>query len=185
MGDISDTILRKIVMKTIFRLQLICLLVCSRSVGAITSNYVASHTSVPDDNDIKTIVAGNTSFAFAFYSKLNDPNVMRSRENLFFSPYSISTALAMTCGGARGNTQKQIATALHFTLPPKRLGETFGSLQKYLIQENKLRGYQLLMANALWVQKGEQILKEFLKANNYFGAGVDQLDFMGEPEKSR
>ncbi len=57
-----------------------------------------------NDTDVNTVVTGNTAFALDLYGKL------RSQEgNLFLSPYSISTALAMTYGGARGETEKQMA----------------------------------------------------------------------------
>jgi serine protease inhibitor len=133
-------------------------------------------------NDIKAVVGGNTDFAIALYSKLTKDS---NTSNLFFSPYSISTVLAMTYGGARGETQKQMATALHFTLPDPNLYSAFGTLQKQLIQENKSRGYQLLLANALWGQKGEPFLKEFLDLTQCYGAGFNQLDFVKETEQSR
>jgi serpin B len=136
-----------------------------------------------DEKDIKEAVAGNSEFAFDLYGKLKDSN---PKGNLFFSPYSISTALAMTYAGARGNTEKQMAKTLHFTLPGKRLHSAFGIVQKQIIQDEKSRGYQLLLANALWGQKGEPFLKEFLDlTKDYYGAGINQLDFKNETEKSR
>jgi serpin B len=151
--------------------------------GANDPNHTASNAFTADSNNIKAAVAGNTDFAFDLYGKLRDntPN-----GNLFFSPYSISTALAMTYGGARGNTEKQMAETLHFTLPGPRLHPAFGALQKQLIQEDKSRGYQLLVANALWGRKGEPFLKEFLDLNkNCYDAGLTLLDFVNETEKSR
>jgi serpin B len=134
-----------------------------------------------DGNDIKEVVAGNADFAFDLYGKLRAPE-----GNLFFSPYSISTALALVYAGARGNTEKQMATALHFTLPDKRLYSAFGTPQKQLVQENKSRGYRFLLANALWLQKGAPFLQEFLDLTQYYyGAGLIQLDFVNETEKSR
>jgi serpin B len=136
-----------------------------------------------NDINVKEAVVGNTEFAFDLYSKLKD---ITPKENLFFSPYSLSTALAMTYGGARGNTEKQMAKALHFTLPNQRLYPAFGTLQKQLIKDDKSCGYQLLLANALWGQKGEPILQEFLDLNkNYYDAGLTLLDFRNEIEKSR
>ena len=163
--------------KIIFIVFCVCCVTGVSCYGAVDPN----HTS--DGNDIKEAVAGNTDFAFALYDKLrnNDPNA-----NLFFSPYSISTALAMTYAGARGNTEKQMATALHFTLPGQRLHRTFGTLQKQLVQGDKSRGYQLFLANALWGQKGEPVLKEFMDlTKDYYGSGFSQLDFANETEKSR
>jgi serpin B len=154
-------------------------------LGAVDPNQAA------DSNDIKETVVGNTDFAFALYGKLkDDPNITipkgEPNGNLFFSPYSISTALAMTYAGARGDTEKQMATAMHFTLPQQRLHPAFGALQKQLIQDENSQGYQLLLANALWPQKGEPILKEFLDLNkHYYGAGLTLVDFANETEKSR
>jgi serpin B len=79
-----------------------------------------------------------------------------------------------------------MAKVLHFTLPSERLHPAFGALQKQLIQEDKSRGWRLLLANALWGQKGEPFLKEFLDLNkDYYDADLKQLDFASETEKSR
>ncbi len=152
---------------------------------ASDSNQIASNTFLEKENDMKTQVTGNTDFTFELYGKLvDDSNV--SKSNLFFSPYSISTVLAMTYGGARGETQKQMAATLHFTLPGERLHAAFGFLQKQLIEENKSQGYQLFVANGLWGQKDEPFRKEFIELNNdYYGAGLRQLDFINETEQSR
>ena len=146
---------------------------------------------IDDSNDVNTVVSGNNDFAFDFYAKLKqDPNITvpkgEPNGNLFFSPYSLSTALAMTYAGARGNTEKQMAEALHFTLPQQHLHPAFGVLQKQLIQDENSQDYQLLLANALWPQKREPILKEFLDLNKQsYRAGITQLDFANETEKSR
>jgi serpin B len=153
--------------------------------GAVDTNSNA------DEKDIKEAVGGNTAFAFALYGKLsNDPNATKPRGepngNLFFSPYSLSTALVMTYAGARGETERQMAETLHFTLPGPRLHPAFGTLQKQIVQDDKSRGYELLVANALWGRKGEPFLKEFLDLNkNHYGTGLTLLDFFNETEKSR
>src|SRR6516165_6584420 len=61
-------------------------------------------------------VRGDTEFALDLYGQLKSQD-----GNLFFSPNSISTALAMTYGGAKGDTATQMASVLHFTLPIDRL----------------------------------------------------------------
>jgi serpin B len=163
--------------KTIFLLIWFYFVTGVNCYGAIDSN------NIDDSNNIKELVAGNTDFAFEMYDKLKDSN---PTGNLFFSPYSISTALAMTYAGARGNTEKQMAEMMHFTLHKQNLYKEFGALQKQLIQEDKTRGYRLLLANALWLQKGEPFLKEFMDlTKNYYVAGISQLDFINETEKSR
>jgi serpin B len=85
----------------------------------VVNCYGAMDTKhIVDSNEIKEAVSGNTDFAITLYGKLKYSN---PKGNLFFSPYSISTALAMTYAGARGNTEKQMATTLHFTLPSQNL----------------------------------------------------------------
>jgi serpin B len=172
--------------KIIFIVFCVCCVTGVNCYGKVDSNN-AGKAFTADGNDIKEAVSGNSDFAFDLYGKLkSDPNATKPKGNLFFSPYSISTALAMTYAGARGETEKQMATALHFTLPGKRLHSAFGGLQKQIVQDEKSRGYQLFLANALWGQKGEPVLKEFLDLNkNYYGAGLTLLDFINETEKSR
>jgi serpin B len=183
MSNFKRTIVEIFMKKTC--ILLVCCVTAANCHGTIDPNHTA------DGNDIKEAVVGNTDFAFALYGKLkDDPNATVPKGdpngNLFFSPYSLSTALAMTYGGARGETKKQMAAALHFTLPDQNLHPAFGALQKQLVQDEKSRGCQLLLANALWGQKGEPFLKGFLDLNQYYyGAGFSLLDFVNETEKSR
>jgi serpin B len=65
---------------------------------------------------MQAVVAGNTAFAVDLYGSLKT-----NAGNLFFSPSSISTALAMTYAGARGKTAEEMAKTLHFTLPQSSL----------------------------------------------------------------
>ena len=73
--------------------------------------------------DTSKIVQDNTIFAVDLYQQL-----CSSEGNLFFSPYSISTALAMTYAGARGGTEQQIAQALHFTISQDNLHHEFAEI---------------------------------------------------------
>ena len=122
------------------------------------------------------LVAGNSAFALDFYRRLSDD----SDGNLFFSPYSISVALAMTYAGAAGETAAQMADTLHFDLPPARLHTVFNALDLELAKASQDGDDppELNIANALWGQQGYQFRPEFLDtvAENY-GAGLTQLDF--------
>ena len=137
--------------------------------------------------DAAAVVAGNSKFALELYAKLkSDPEVKKADGNLFFSPYSISTALAMTWAGARGETEKQMAQVLQFSLPQERLHQVLGALEKQLNAAGKKRGYQFSVANALWGQKGYGFLKEFLTlTKKNYGAGLREVDFINPVEREK
>src|SRR5262249_19657250 len=105
---------------------------------------------------------------------------------LFFSPYSISTALAMTYAGAREQTAAEMARTLHFTLVPERLHPAFAGLIRDVQGQGTDRPVQLPIANALWGQTGHGFLNEVLegtKAN--YGAGLREVDFVEATDQAR
>jgi len=120
-----------------------------------------------------SLVEGNTAFSFDLYAQLKG-----RPGNLFFSPYSISTCLAMTYAGARGDTEKQMAVVLHFRDKQNQLHSSFGDLQRQLIEAGGRKGVELSIANALWAQKGHPFLPDFLKiGTSQYGAKLNQADF--------
>ncbi len=136
---------------------------------------------------LQQVVADNSAFALDLYGKLRT-----NKGNLFFSPYSISTALAMTYAGARGETEKQMAKTLHFATPQQSLHPAFNSLNLELAKRGKdasgetVKDYRLDIANALWAQTGKRFQPALLEvlAQNY-GAGMRLVDFAGNPEAAR
>ncbi|MGD2178110.1 MAG: serpin family protein [Anaerolineae bacterium] len=147
------------------------------------------------DVDLSTLAEGNSAFAFDLYRFLAE---QQEDENLFYSPYSISLALAMTYAGARSETEEQMADTLHFTLPQDDLHPAFNALDQELAQRGEgaegkdqadrqhPKGLRLNIANAIWGQKDYTFLDAFLDvlAENY-GAGLRVLDFANAPEESR
>lgn len=141
----------------------------------------------------QAVVQSNNDFALALFARLRE-----NQGNLFFSPYSISTALAMTYAGARGQTEAQMAKVLHFPtlageeMPPKpvmqegQFHSAFGEVVKDLNQRAKKGGYELAVANALWGQKGYTLLNDFLKLieTEYEGRLTD-VDFVRATESAR
>ncbi|MBG29701.1 MAG: proteinase inhibitor I4 serpin [Opitutae bacterium] len=107
--------------------------------------------------DVGAVSEGNTKFALKLYDQLND-----EKGNLFLSPYSISTALSMTYAGARGDTEAEMAKALEFHLPQKRLHAGFSDLKLGLREAREKGGVELSIANALWPQKNYRFLPEYL-----------------------
>ena len=139
----------------------------------------AMQTPASATTDRAAVVEGNNAFAVDLYSQLRSQS-----GNLFFSPESISTALAMTYAGARGDTALEMAKTLHFTLPPDRLHPAMGALLSDLNAAHN--GYQLHVADALWAQQGYTFRDDFLKLNKSdYGAGFNQVDFNGATEAAR
>jgi serpin B len=136
--------------------------------------------------DLAELVAGNSAFAFDLYQAIRE-----EESNLFYSPYSISLALAMTYAGAHGETEHQMADTLHYALPQERLHPAFNALGLELGRraeggEGQEGGFRLNIANSIWGQTGYSFLPEFLDilAENY-GAGLRVLDFVSASEDSR
>ncbi len=129
----------------------------------------------------QSLIEGNTAFALDLYSRLKS-----NPGNLFFSPYSISTALAMTYTGARGETEKQMSQVLHFGAAQEKVHSCFNELQRQLAETEKQQGIQLTVANALWAQKGHPLLPAFLKAvKDEYQANINQADFTTAAEAAR
>ncbi len=137
--------------------------------------------------ELAELVAGNTAFAFDFYQ------AVRGEEgNLFYSPYSISAALAMLYAGSAGTTEQQIGDTFHFTLDQDTLHPAFNALDLALESRGEGaegqdgEGFRLNIANALWGEQEYTFLDTFLDvlAENY-GAGMRLLDFKNKPEASR
>jgi serpin B len=150
----------------------------------VSSAKTRSTSPAVASSDLKLLVDGNSTFAFALYQTLE------SGKNLFFSPYSISLALAMTYGGARGTTESQMASTLRFLLSQDRLHQAFNALDLQLGSRGQKskdeEAFKLNIVNALWGQQGWRFLPSYLDliAQNY-GAGLRLLDFAKEPEPSR
>ena len=138
-------------------------------------------------SDLTELVGGNSAFAFDLYQALSAQD-----GNLFYSPYSISLALAMTYAGARTETEQQIADTLHYILSQDRLHSAFNALDQELASRGQgakgtdEKGFRLNIVNAIWGQQGYPFLSAFLDvlAENY-GAGLRLLDFRNAWEESR
>lgn len=135
---------------------------------------VAAMVAVAEPN-VKRLVRDNSAFAFDLYQQLRG-----SEGNLFFSLYSISTVLAMTYAGARGNTEKQMAQALHFSLDQENLHPAFAGLRGWIRQLQRSGRVKLCTANSLWPQKDYPFLAEYLSlAEKHYGVSITPVDYEG------
>ncbi len=139
------------------------------------------------DSDLQQLAADNRAFAFSLYQQFRGTD-----GNLFYSPHSISVALAMAYAGARNQTAAEMRRALHFTLPDTSLHPAFNALQQALAEREKSKtnakdtNFRLNVVNALWGQKDYTFLSAYLDllSQNY-GAGMRLLDFKADPEAAR
>jgi serpin B len=181
--------MRKVLLYILILALVSGLVACAQPVGGEVIQSDKQRVTSPDvdEADLAILVDGNSAFAFNLYQALKEGD-----DNLFYSPYSISLALAMTYAGARGETAQQMADTLHFTLPQALLHPAFNSLDLELSERGQGakgkdgEGFRLNIVNAIWGQKDYKFLPTFLDtlAENY-GAGLRLLDFVGAPEESR
>jgi serpin B len=134
-----------------------------------------------DPADVAALARGNNEFAFDLYGRLRQGD-----GNIICSPFSISSALAMTYAGARGPTAEEMAKTLHFTVGQERLPPAFAGLLRGLRGARKSPSQQLLIANALWEQQGFPFRDEFrwVVRDDYRGA-LNEVDFAGDTEGAR
>jgi len=158
------------------------------SGGTIVQSDLPRETD-PDvsTEDVGDVASGNTAFAFELFHE-----IVEGDKNLFFSPYSISSALAMAYAGARGTTEAEMETTLHFGLGQAVVHPAFNRLDLELNSRGDLpppyegEGFQLNVVNAVWGQQDHVFLSDYLDtlAVNY-GAGLRLLDFLRDPDGSR
>lgn len=128
---------------------------------------------------IQGVVNANNKFAFDLYSQLNKTE----KGNLFYSPYSISAALAMTYEGAKGRTANEMKSAFHFP-ESNILRPNFAAIYNDI--NTGAKDYELKTGNALWVQQDFPLLSDFTSmVEKYYGGKAANLDFVKENEKSR
>jgi serpin B len=131
--------------------------------------------------DTNSVVIGNTAFALDLYGHLRT-----NSGNLFFSPHSISTCLAMVYAGARGNTEKQMAQAMRFGADQAQFHSAFGALQDQMNAARAKKEFDFNLANGLWAQKNHAFLPTFLDlVKQRYGANLEQVDFGTGAEPAR
>ncbi|MCX5675086.1 MAG: serpin family protein [Planctomycetota bacterium] len=139
----------------------------------------------PPSSNVTIVSEAANRFAFNLYGQLKG-----EAGNLFFSPQSIQTALAMAYCGARGETGRQMVSVMGFQedrpIRPEWMAAACGEFLAALRGDGKPRAYELSAANALWGQKGYGFLPDYLALlDRSFGAGLREVDFAADTEGSR
>ncbi|MCX6644837.1 MAG: serpin family protein [bacterium] len=140
--------------------------------------------SNPDVSDVNmaALVDGNSEFAFDLYQNI----ISGTNGNTFFSPFSISEALAMTYAGARTSTESEMADVLNFTLSQTELHPAFNRLDSEVRSGAAEGAFEMNIANSIWGQRDYNFLAEFLNVlGQNYGAGMKLTDFAANPEAAR
>ena len=183
--------MKKMLMSVLIVVVLLGLAGCAQPVAGEIIRSEKQRVTSPNvsEAELATQADGNSVFAFDLYHAVLEKEDI---DNLFYSPYSISLALAMTYAGARGETAQQMADTLHFILPDDELHPAFNKLDMELASRGEGAAgkdgeeFRLNIVNAIWGQRDYPFITEFLDvlAENY-GAGLRTLDFYTDPEGSR
>ena len=148
----------------------------------ITSIVILIRISCYAQSNNSSIADSNNHFAFKLY---NEVKTEKPDQNLFFSPFSISTALAMTYAGARGETEKQMSQTLCFSLEQNTFHDDFRKLIED-IEQDTTNGTQLAIANSLWAQKNYPFLDSFFSlVKAHYDAILKNVNFKDAAEREK
>ena len=152
----------------------------------LTSSLQRDTAPNVSDSDFDALTSGSRSFGLELYQALE-----KDQDNVLISPLSIRTAFGLLHAGAAGNTESDIETGLHFNLG----GEAVYPAMNKLGLELEARNWpgnadkdpvELYLANNFWSQEGYPWKDTYLdRIMLHYGAGIETLDFQGEPDASR
>lgn len=131
------------------------------------------------DDDFEAFSEDNRRFAFDLFETLRQ----EEEGNLFVSPHSISTALAMTYGGADGTTADEMAQALRFEMGDEVLHPAFNRLARALDAREEV---ELEVVNQTWGQEGYPFIEDYLDLLvRHYDAGMYVVDYGDDPDGIR
>jgi serpin B len=131
----------------------------------------SSEQNISEKSLAENITEANNELAFDLYSRYKN-----NEGNLFYSPYSISSALTMTYEGAKGQTADEMQEVLH--LPDNKQQVREGYLSFYNEINKADKSYKLSTANALWAQEDYPFEQDYFDiVNQYYNGKVTNLDF--------
>ena len=125
------------------------------------------------------LAESNNKFALDIYNQTSLPT-----ENYIFSPLSISSALAMTFGGAAGITEQEMRKVLYFSDDNNLVHQSFAN---FISDYQKLNSekVEVQLANSLWIQEDYKLRKSFLELmEKYYDSKLFKVNYKTEPQKS-
>lgn len=132
-------------------------------------------------NQLSEITSGINTFALELYR-----NIKESGMNVFFSPFSIHACMAMAYIGARERTATEIQHVFKITRTPQQFALMYKAFQDSLNQAGKEKGLELAVANSLWLQRGLNLLTNYLTTiETNFGKQLFEVDFSAGATKAQ
>ncbi|KAJ8010502.1 hypothetical protein DPEC_G00075760 [Dallia pectoralis] len=159
---------------------------------------------------MESLSLANTNFSVDLFKKITEKD---KTGNVFYSPLSVSSALAMVYLGARGNTATQMSEVLCFAKSDRPKGADPGLLQKVQKHSHALKSlhfnkanddvhvgfsklmgelnkegapYKLSLANRLYGEKSYKFVETFTSATKkYYHAELEAVDFISHAETAR
>ena len=139
--------------------------------------------------EIKSLVNSQNDFVGSFYRHL----AQEGEGNLFYSPYSLYTAMGVVYAGAAGNTATEFQDVMGIGAPADRFHRNLNTLDLTLLNDSVRPGAEnreaegfrptLSVANGLWIQDGLEVLPGFLNTvTANYGIELAQLDFRNYPD---
>jgi len=133
----------------------------------------------PPADAVSKLASGSNAFGFDLYERIK-----KKPGNQIFSPFSITTALTMTWGGAKGETADQMKKVLHLEGTPAEVMSTSGTLAASL--EDKSRPITFRIANQLFGETTYKFEQPYLdQTKKAYGAPLELVDFIKGPEAAR
>lgn len=147
-------------------------------------DFIAADDDASTSDGIEKVITANNQFAVAMYQQINgQPDQDQADKNVFFSPYSLSTAMAMLYAAAEGETKQQIQKTFYYP-SMDILNPNSAALYNQFNKPNP--DYKLATVNDLWMQQGLTPNKAYVDTvQRYYGGQVTNLDFEGSPDPSR
>jgi serpin B len=154
----------------------------SQGFSVSRSLTVSREAPAASNENISKQAESINKLAIALYNKCK-----KQGQSLFLSPYSITSALAMTSAGAQGTTKQQIRDALQVGLEGDAFDQALNAIdQSLMTHATATDGIKLSIVNSTWMQTGWDFKVSYLnQLAQYYGAGVNLLDFTNKPEDCR
>ena len=155
---------------------MIAVLLISVVIAAIVLKNNDNFSGSGPIENVSDMVEATNEFSFEMYQEL----INGSEENVFFSPYSITTALGMAYEGARGQTASEMSQVLNLPTDNQTRWDLMKSYQSQFNEDSD--SYDLSTANAYWLTQNGQLLEIYRTAiESYYLAHGEKLDFAGDP----